>query len=627
MNFPRSQGTLFSLLGLAFLLGIGSASAVYWIVVAPTSNDQLADDGAQSPTVQASPVTYEKSTRTDETRATLPEEIVLQDLDDLDQIKSSFERGLALRNLLSNADEAQVTNLLAQSQDLFSHDQRNSAITVVLRRLAQLNPKLALRHLREMSERHYPGQFVGLVYQEWVHSNLDEAIAHARTLDDDWKDSALRMIVQERKDLSEEVLKSIARDLGNEQIAITAIAHRKVEDAMDNPEKAWMELAVDMQDERDSVWVISRVASAWVEQSGLGVLDQIYQSLTNSEMQQWVMRNVLEDVAESDPAAAFRFALTIENDQYNMIISWVVGTWARSDPQSALAAASEIEKRTLRREMEERVVNSWAYEKPREVLEGIDGLPAHLHASAMSTALGQIAEESPEEAVGVVVSLEPGPARMTAAMSVTQNWAYQDPEAALDWILNEPSIEEFRRQLLSGVLHRIVRTNPELAMSAALSQPIEEGENGQWGNVGLEATVISNLAYSDLDKAIELLPQVRKGQTRLQAYQVVSGALIRDGDIEEALTMAQQFPESDRNEFYIAVAGAWAQSDPEGLLNSMNRLPTKEAKSRAAMSLITYNQYQKTLTEEQIEDVRKFLTDEDAKALEEQDEGFMFHGF
>lgn len=626
MKFPRSQGTLFSLLGLAFLLGIGSASAVYWILVAPTSNDQLADDGSQTPSVQASPATYEKSTRTDETSAATPEKIVLQDLDDLDQIKSSFERGLALRKLLSNSDEAQVANLLNQSHDLFSNNQRYSTQTVVIRRLAQLNPKQALRHLREMSERHYPGRFVGLVYQEWVHSNLDEAIAHARTLEDAWKNSALEVIVQERRDLSEEVLKSIARDLGDEQIATTAIAHRKVEDAMDNPEKAWMELAVDLQDDRENTWVISRVASAWVEQSGLGVLDQIYQSLTNSETQQWVMRNVLEDVAATDPAEAFRFALTIENDQYNMIISYVAGTWARSDPQRALAAASEIEKRTLRREMEERVVNSWAYEKPREVLDGIDTLPEHLHASALSTALGQIAEESPEEAVDVVVSMESGPARMSAAMSVTQNWAYQDPEAALDWILNEPSIEDLRRQLLSGVLHRIVRTNPELAMSAALSQPIEEGENGQWGNVGLEANVISNLAYSDLDKAIELLPQVRKGQTRLQAYQVVSGALIRDGDIEEALTMAEQFPESDRNEFYIAVAGAWAQSDPEGMLNSMNRLPTKEAKSSAAMSLITYNQYEKTLTEEQIEEARKFLTEDDAKTLEEG-EAHMLRGF
>ena len=626
MKFPRSQGTLFSLLGLAFLLGIGSASAVYWILVAPTSNDQLADDGDQSPSVQASPATYEKSTRTDETSAATLEKIVLQDLDDLDQIKSSFERGLALRNLLSNSDEAQVTKLLAQSQDLFSYDQRYNALSVVIRRLAQLNPKQALRHLREMSERHYPAQFVGLVYQEWVHSNLDEAVAHARTLDDDWKDSALEVIVQERRDLSEEVLKSIARDLGNEQIAVTAIAHQELEDAIGDPERAWNELAVDMQDDMRNMWVISRVASAWVEQSGLGVLDQIHQSLSNSETRRWVLRDVLTDFARVDPAEAFRFALTIENDQYNSIISSVVGSWTRSDPQSALTAASEIEKKSLRREMEERVANTWAREKPREVLDGIDTLPEHLRAQAMSISLGELARESPEEAVDLVVSMESGPVRMSAAMSVTQNWAYRDSEAALDWILNEPSIEDLRRQLLFGILHSLVQNSPELAMSAALSQPIEDGKNGRWSNVGLEVSVISNLAYSNLDKAIELLPRVRKGPTRLQAYRTVSGALVRDGEIDEALNMALQFPESDRAEFYVSIATSWASTDPEGMLNSMNRLPTREAKSQAAMTLISFNSHQKALTDEQIEEAREFLTDEDAKALEEG-EGHMYRGW
>ena len=59
----------------------------------------------------------------------------------------------------------------------------------------------------------------------------------------------------------------------------------------------------------------------------------------------------------------------------------------------------------------------------------------------------------------------------------------------------------------------------------------------------------------------------------------------------------------------------------------MNRLPTKEAKSRGAMALISYNRYEKTLTDEQIEAARKYLTDEDAKALEEQGERHIIRGW
>lgn len=627
MNSPRSQGTSFSLLGLAFVLGIGAASAVYWLLVAPANNDQLADTEDQSSTVQIDNSGNEQSAPKDESSAAMPPKKVLGDLDDLDQFKSSFERGLALRNLLLNSDEAQVADLLNQSEDVFSNNQRSGIQTVVIRRFAQLNPKLALRHVREMSERNYPARFVGVVYQEWAHSNLDEAIAHARTLDDDWKQSALRAIVQERNDLSEEVLKSIARDLGDEQIAITAIARQKLEDAMEDPERAWNEYAINMQDDRQHMWSILQVASVWVEQSGLGVLDQIYQSLTNLDMRQDVMRHVLQDVAASNPAEAFRIALTIENDQYQMIARNVIRTWARSNPQAALTAASSVEKKTLRRELEEEVVDTWADEEPHRVLDSVDSLPRYVQASAISSALGQIVRESPKEAVSLIAGMESSATRLSAANTVASTWSYQDPKSALDWILNEPSVEDLRPQLLSGIMHRLVRVDPELAMSAALSQPIEEGKGGMWRGMGMELNVISSLSYSDLDKALELLPRVRKGPTKLQAYQMVSGALIRNGDIDEALNMAQLFPESERSDFYLAVGTAWAHSDPEGLLNSMSRLPTKEAKSRAAKSLISYNSYQESLTNEQIEEAKKYLTDEDAKALEEQDEGHRFLGF
>lgn len=627
MNSPRSQGTFYSLLGLAFVLGIGAASAVYWLLVAPSNNDQLADTEDQSSTVQIDNSVHEQSAPTDESSAAMRPKKVLSHLDDLDQFKSSFERGLALRSLLSNSDEDQVVKLLNQSEDLFSTNQRYGIQTVVVQRLAQLNPKRALRHLREMSDRYYPGQYVGIVYQEWVHSNLDEAVAHARTLDDDWMESALRVIVQQRSDLSDEVLKSIARDLGNEQIAITAIAHQKLEDAMEDPERAWNEYAINMQDDRQNLWSISEVASVWVEQSGLGVLDQIYQSLTNADARQVVLRNVLQDVAVSDPAEALRFALTIDNDQHHSIARNLINVWTRSNPQAALAAASAVEKRTLRRELEEQVVNTWAYDEPQKVLDSVDSLPRYVQARAISSALSQIVRESPDEAVRLIAAMESGATKTSAANTVASTWSYEDPKAALDWVLNEPSIEDLRRQLLSSIMYRLTTVEPELAMSAALSQPIEEGGEGSRMGLGMELSVISSLSYTDLDKALELLPIVRKGPTKLQAYQMVSGALIRNGDIDEALNMAQQFPQSERSDFYLAVATAWAGADPEGLLNSMSRLPTNEAKSRAAMSLISYNRYQETLSDEQIEEAKKYLSDEDAKALEEQDKGHMFLGF
>lgn len=618
MNSPRSQGTYYLSLGLAFLVGIGAASSVYWLLVAPAKSDQLTDSGVQSLPAKTESASYEQAAPADEIGTSKPTTAIPSSLDDIDQIKSSFDRGLALRNLLLNSDEAKVASLFEQTQDVPRYSPFNGMQMAVVERLAQLNPKRALSLLGEMDSQSYPGQYVGSVYQEWAQSNLDDAVAHARTLDNDWKSHAVSAIVHARKDLSEEVLKSIARDLGNEQIAITAIAQRKIEDAIGDPERAWNELAIEMQNDMQHTWSISRVATAWVEKSGLSVLDQIYQSLTNAEVRQYVMRSVLGNAAQTDPSGAFKFALTIENDQYSSIIRNVVGSWATFDPQSALLAVSEVEKSALRRDLEEYVVSTWASAEPHQVLDHVDALPEHVQGTATTRAIGQIAHDSHEEAIRLVLGMESGDTRTSAAQSVVSAWWFRDSEAALDWVLNEPAIVDIQHELLSGVMHRLVMSDPDRAMSVALAIPIEESENEGWSDMGMEMQVISQLSYTDLDKAIELLPRVREGPTKLQAYRRVSGALIREGEIDEALNMAQQLPESDRTDFYASITTAWAREDPEGMLNSMNRLPTKEARSKGVMSLIYYNRFEKNLTNEQIEEARKYLTDEDAKDLKEQ---------
>ena len=60
--------------------------------------------------------------------------------------------------------------------------------------------------------------------------------------------------MQERTDLSDNTIRAIARDLDNEQIATSAIAQRKIEEAIDDPETAWNELAVDLQDDPGELW-------------------------------------------------------------------------------------------------------------------------------------------------------------------------------------------------------------------------------------------------------------------------------------------------------------------------------------------------------------------------------------
>ena len=610
---------------MGFLLGaVCSGVVAYWFFIAWEESNQLANGEQPKPPAESDSDIYrQQDPSTDVSISSESRRMRVRNLEDLQGIQSPYEREMALRIFLASQDELQVSELHTKSQEIFLDTDRIDLQTAVVQRLAQLDPSLALTRVLEFSTQHGTAQLVESVFQEWAHSNLDAAVSRARTLDEDLREFALRAIVRERTDLSEETVRAIARDLGNEQIAISAITQRKIQEAIGNPEKAWIELATGLQDDASQRWTIARVAIAWVEKSGMKVLDQVQQSLTNVETKQSVVRNVLRHVSDTDPSGAFNYALTVKNDPYHSIVQSMASNWARSDPQAALIAASAIERVSIRRVAEEAVVRTWAFGEPKRVLDDVDALPAHLEETAARAALTALARVSPHEAAQVVAAMEPGPMKSSGAAGVASTWSRQDHGAALEWIMNEPGIQEFRHELINSMIYRLVEVDPELAMTTALAQPIEESEDGHglFGpkGMGMETNVIMTLAFSDLEKAVELFPQVREGATKTYAFHILSGSLVSEGEVDQALAMAEQVPDSDRQSCYLALATAWAATDPEGMLNSMDRLPSKEVKSRASMVLVHTNRFKRELTDEQVEEARKFLTREDAMALEEKD--------
>lgn len=606
------------LLAFAFLFGVVAAGGSYWIVNSSAkSNDSTYSASPKFP-IQSESTSPDQGVSLDDAGSSDTPLLVVQQFADLERFDSAFERGVALHNFLANLGEERVSDLLAQSQRIYSSSERDELQLAGVQRLARLKPKLALSRVLEMDQS---GQvdLVSAVFREWAHSNLDEAVSEAMTLEEWTKDRALATIVDERSDLPDDTLQAIARELGNEQVAIRAIAHREISEAMGDPEKAWNELAVDLQHDFQSERAIARVAKAWVKQSGLRALEHVSQSLTNPDTRLSVVGEVLIDAAGRDPVAAFSFALSVENDQWNSTIRNVSRVWAQLDPQSALAAASEVERMSVRRNAEESVLNVWAGSNPRAVLGIIDTLPDHLQSTATIYAVRELAKHTPEDAAKYVAGMESGSVSSQAASLVAGTWAQQDHEAALTWVLNEPNIEEIRSSVLPSVLFTLIQVDPQLAMDTALAQPIETvdsdlGMSASEG-IGMEQNVIASLVYSDLDKAIELLPHVREGQTRTVAFGSVAGALVSAGEGDRAFSIAKQISNADRESFYMSIASAWAGHDPDGLLNSMDRFPTSEFKSKVALLLISRNGYSTELSDDQVEKAKDFLTVEDAKAL------------
>ena len=535
----------------------------------------------------------------------------IRSLNDLEQFKSPFKRSLELLSLLTGANERQVLKLLAESNE--ANPQKISQFQKpILQRLTQLNPKKAYAQI-ELLAQNDTSHLIDWIFMEWSSFNLEEAVSFAESLGDEEKFAALRSVLAERSDLSEEERLRIARRLGNEQHAINLNMQERLSKPIVNPEETWNELVGGVQDNPGQFWMLATVARAWVEKNGLRVLDQISESMTNSQTRQNVLHSVLLNAAKDTPEIAFEYALKLDSNPggfgFVSLVSAVTNTWVKSDPQSALDAASGVEQLGLRRKLEESVVRAWANENPQDVVSVLDTLPEHVHNSATQTAISSWVNEDPHEAASFVASMEGG-SRATAASTLVNVWSRQpDYKDSIEWVLNDPGISDLKGFLLPELLSHLAYVDPQFAMEKALEQPIADG------GLGLEATVIFRLSLNDIDEAIRFLPQVRPGSTKTAAYEYVGKMYIQHGATEDALNLAQELPSSNRSEYFQALLTTWSRSDPESLLNSIDSLPTSEVKSKAARILTISNKRHKGLSENQVQSVEKYLSKEDAESM------------
>ena len=626
MQSYKSCSRLAALTTIGLLIGVAISCEASLLFLGPDSNDELIDTVAPTSSPESEPNTQDLSSSGEVSSTSVPASSTVSSLEDVLRIKSLSEQQIALHIFLSELNEAQVDDLLTQSQDVFPETHRYELQFAIVQRLAHLNPSRALSRVLDMYTDHEYMRAVTNVFREWAHSNLNEAVSRARTLDQIPKGLALSAIVHTRLDLSESTLRAIALDLGNEQVAISAIAQRRIEESMGDPEKAWNEGAIRLQEEAANTEEIARIGMAWVEQSGLGVLDQIYQSLTNTETRQHVIRRLLEEIAQSDPAGAFKFALTIENDPYNSIFRELLDNWANSDPRSALSAVAGIETVEVRKVLADSIVRGWARSRPEEMFEALEALPAEFQEQAAKAAIFWMSSEARDQAAQLVVAMESGALKTSSARTVAEYWSsHGDPWRALDWILDEPGFHETRSELLSSIIQDLAKADPELAMSTALAQPIDENntgftEFGMFGEgLGMEYSVISSLASWNLDKAIELLPQVREGPTKSFAITTIAQVLIGNDEFDAAFELAHEVPEGFQQSFYIGLSTYWVLTDPVAALDSIDRFPLDEVKSQMALMLLTIDRNQKSLSDEQVEEAKQYLSDDQLKALEEGD--------
>lgn len=527
----------------------------------------------------------------------------LDHLHGLTEIKSNFLRVATFHATLASADEEQLVRFIAQSKRVSNPSQRQWIQEAIFSRLTNLDPNTALVQVEQMPHASAI-DLMETIFAEWSLNDLPSAIDHIEKLEGTMRLAAMRGLLLTRDDLSEQGRQNLAKRLGNELLAVDLSQDSKLTLALDDPKKAWQTTMEDARANISQVDDLIRIAHAWVDKSGLSAIDQISESLTSWEIRSTVFSSILHRIAQTNPEEAFLHALKFEGDHNNYLLSILTQEWATTDPDAAMSAIDGVESPVLRSYLYDSVVRGWAERNPQGVLQDLGSLPENFQVLAREVAIQTIAKTERKEAAQLIPSVENESSRAVVAFSVASNWAKLNAHEALDWVINDPEVRSMRRNLLGTVLEELTELDPQLALSTALEQPIETDQ------IGMESRVITRLAWTDVEKALELLPRVRAGQTKILAYASVGGALVHNGKALEALEMANQLPENQRNRYYETVANSWARHDPVDLLSNIEKLPTPEIRSHAARFLVDSNTWHRVLTDDQVKHAKTFLPDE-----------------
>lgn len=546
--------------------------------------------------------------QSDNSKPTVP-----QDLNDLRLSGSAYERRVELSSWILELNESQLIDWLEQSSSSdwdVSQQVRNDFQTILLQTLAPRNPTAALDFSLERSD---PLRFnlVQTVFYEWAIVDLDSSVKRASELAEELTDSALQGIFEAQDSLTLDEHKAIAMELGKESFATTFHLRKILDAPMESPKETWYEVVKLAEPNREHYQFLAQIAVKWIEESGIEVLNEIIASIEDENLRVSISLEILREVALLLPDQAFAFALDLESKNREFVARTVIETWAKQDPHIALEAVKAVPPGQFRSDLEFSAVQQWVQRDPRDVLGRISEVPISVREDAITEAVYWITQDAPAEAASLVQQLDKE-SQWKARDVLMESWLNQDFEAALDWAENSDSIDaEVRPYLLHDVAAKVLWIDRKRAFQIARQVPLLAEST-----IGSEAMIIGRIASSDLTQALELLPQVRSGDTKTQAYVAVASQMIGQGDTQAALNLGSELPETDLNSFLIDLAQRWAFRDITGLLAEMESFPTAEIRSKIALTLTANVHSRDRFSDAQLEQLQAFLSTEDKATLE-----------
>lgn len=536
-------------------------------------------------------------------------------LTELVKIKSNFQLSAALYAYLADVDDSEFVdklgfvNMLRLSDSIERSAQRETIQTIILRRVATVNPDEALRWIANVPRVRRAPLLTGL-FRQWTRESLTGAIVGLRSLSGTDRETALESILSECYDFEQSGLLLSVVELGLDERVEKHFATTRTLNLLDDPSVAWEAAVSDSIDDEQQLDLLKLVASKWKEEDGFDVLLHASAVFSDSDERKF-LSDLIESVFGTQLEDTFAYIQGLSREARGELPNAVALVAARIDPELALREISAWADDPILLQLQQTVANTWAHTNPRSMLDKLELLPQVTRVDAMEIAFTHLAYVSPEEAVTYLdIAKRFLRSEILIAEIIAEQWSITDPEAALNWSLSySDSNSQMREILLRSVLPNLVATDVQKALELS----------GDLRSTRIHLTqapydVVWELAQmGKIDEAIALLPQLEE-HPRYFAISDLGEMLVRAGDPLTAIELGTDIPSLSAPlvgpaSYFNSIFHEWATRDPQLLFDSLQTVTSPRLRSLAAQILLDRQESRPFLSETSIETIEALLAD------------------
>lgn len=482
---------------------------------------------------------------------------------------NSFVHPLIINDLMKDLKLERLVQILAWSEEATDGHFKNEVQEAAVRRIAVKDPTNAISAVRKHANKNRRLQLTEIIFQEWSVSDLDNAVKSASTLNHSERNAALEGIMSSRLDIDFGQIREIVTQLNLLDHLSRALETIVFRQALVNPNGSWKELVSLLGKEgrlldEFELKSLSIAAHALIQSNRQNALHAMEESLVRIE-NTVIKGQVLDAIANIDASLAIDLTRSIGIADRN-ILERVVRVFAENDPASAVSTAIEMD--SVDTKLQRAAIETWAKKDPESLLNSIEGIPRNLQEWASRQSLYSIARTNPMSAIDQLTGIQNLPLKKRIARTIVRNWSHSDPQAAFEWTKSNLDVEEWATELRHIVLETFAETSPTHALSMAIEEEIGDSE------VGLEATVISRVARTNVDLAVDMLDNARNLETTTIALLEVGKALVRKGNTDQAIDLMQALPAQNQRRYISSIADEWASSDYLDLFSKIDKLPS-----------------------------------------------------